>query len=158
MAGFGALIWPKLISRKTWDAEKSWIFHVVYFQFGCPGLYRVRYSHGKISKVDGCCLETMHFWLQIRVANTHDCLLEDWSTNSWKCKQIFENWKKKNSSNKQNSNFKHISTYHYKTDLQELSSTFLKGFGMAFSSWLVLLLLLLLLFVYWSLQIHKEGS
>ena len=39
MAVFGGSKWPKLISRKFWVAEISWNFHMVYYQFGCPGLY-----------------------------------------------------------------------------------------------------------------------
>ena len=49
MAFFGTSKWPKLISRKIWVAEKSWNFHIVFSQLGCPGLYRVRYSLGNVS-------------------------------------------------------------------------------------------------------------
>ena len=36
---FGASKCPKLISRKIWVTEKSWNFHILYSQLGCPGLY-----------------------------------------------------------------------------------------------------------------------
>ena len=39
MAVYGASKWSKLISHKIWEAEKSWIFNIVYSQLGCPGLY-----------------------------------------------------------------------------------------------------------------------
>ena len=39
MAVFGASKWPKVTSRKIWVEEKSWNFHIVYSQLGCPGLY-----------------------------------------------------------------------------------------------------------------------
>ena len=38
MAVFGASKWHKLISRKTWVAEKAWNFHIMYSRLGCPGL------------------------------------------------------------------------------------------------------------------------
>ena len=39
MAVLGASKWSKLISRKICVVEKSWNFHIVYSQLGCPGLY-----------------------------------------------------------------------------------------------------------------------
>ena len=39
MEFYGASNWPKLISRKIWESEKSWNFHIVYSQLGCLGLY-----------------------------------------------------------------------------------------------------------------------
>ena len=44
MAIFGTSIWPKLISRKIWVAEKSWNFHIVCSQLGCSGLYHFRFG------------------------------------------------------------------------------------------------------------------
>ena len=41
MAFFGALKWPKLISREIQVVEKSWNIHSVYSQLGCPGLYNI---------------------------------------------------------------------------------------------------------------------
>ena len=38
MAVFEASKWPKLISCKIFVAQKSWHFHIVDFQLGCPGL------------------------------------------------------------------------------------------------------------------------
>ena len=42
MAVFGASKLPKLNSCKIWVAEKSWNFHIVYSQLGCPSLYLVK--------------------------------------------------------------------------------------------------------------------
>ena len=37
--------WPKLISRNIWVAEKSWNFHIVYSQLGCPCLYYLNFNY-----------------------------------------------------------------------------------------------------------------
>ena len=51
MALFGAFKHPKKISRKIRVVEKSWNFHIVYSQLGCPGLYNIfifrQYHTGK---------------------------------------------------------------------------------------------------------------